>query len=335
MKRLFCILIAVILCLFTASLAEPVRGGKGGGTMHGYTRIEEAHLSGGTIVSVYDGIMDSNSVDPYLEAPGDYLTSSVFKTKGGIVSTSNITASTNYTETWPGTVEGYGTFVRGGVQGVSWENDTNTLILENASGTVIDIAGPELHVDQLNTYNDKLQTIIDVDAHGLVSYVQSDVFGGSPHTKTNVLEQDVVHIRLIGENRFDEIHLSGHVRVVFEGEGKLTLENTETWSYDQPGFESVSAPTGVAIVSTMVVGYGGALSGVESVTETMPNGMERSIEESFVYAVPEIVLADGMAIVEGGTTYNSAMTSNGWVSFIGTEDHVSTRVILSGKIQQD
>ena len=60
---------------------------------------------------------------------------------------------------------------------------------------------------------------------------------------------------------------------------------------------------------------------------TMPNGIERSIEENYVYAVSEIVLADGMTIVEGRTIHNSLMTTNGWVFFIGAEDYVSSRVI--------
>ena len=214
---------------------------------------------------------------------------------------------------------------RGGVDGVSWDKDT--LVLENAEGTVIDIEGPELHVDQLNTYNDKLQTIIDINATGLVYYVQKDLFGGSPHTKTNHLDQDTIRIHLSGTNRFSEIHISGNVRVIFEGDGELILSQSSEWLYDQPGFERASQPSGFAVLSNPVAGFQGNLKGSEELTQKMPNGMERTIQETYEYALPVLEISENL-IIDGGDIFNGQKSGGNWYTYVGTESGPSEEISI-------
>ncbi|MBQ9010229.1 MAG: hypothetical protein IJ088_13005, partial [Clostridia bacterium] len=313
LKRILLILGAALLSMGVLSYAagEGRQGGGNRGMVHGYVREESVQISGGTTVSVFSGVTDSATVDPYLEAPGDYLAYSLFRTRSEIISTSNITASTNFTQRDPGTPDGFGKTGRNGVGGVSWDNESNTLILDHARGTVILINGPELHVDQLNTYNDKLKTIIDVNEAGLVRYVQKDVFGGSPHTKANQAAQDTVNIRLIGSNQFREFHFTGNVRIVFEGDGELTLQPGDPWLYDQPGFEQVSVPSGTAFSSGVITGFQGVLASTETDTGGMPNGMERTIEETFAYVLPSVQLAENMAVTEGGRIIEEASAPDG------------------------
>ena len=271
-------------------------------TTSGYERYESVSQEGGTVVTVYAGSVGENNVT-YLEDDSfDYVSFVRFVTPGHITSTSNITTDTVFESATPGTPEGSFYTCNGGVEGVSWDNDTNTLTLSDVKGSVLTVEGPSLDIRNLNTPNDKLDTNVDIDMESLGYFFQRDLFEMgtgevSPHEKENDTKQDTVTICLIGENAFHNIRLSGDVKVVFTGEGSLTLDASE----DLGSYFGHDRASSYALSSVETIGYEGSLSNVdmdpaESVME-LPF-MKRTITEYYQFKLPEIVL-DGMALSEG------------------------------------
>jgi hypothetical protein len=129
-----------------------------------------------------------------------------------------------------------------------------------------------------------------------------------------------VYIDLVGSSNFNNIRLSGNVKVVFTGSGTLTLNAVQDWSYDdysEPDFDLLSNPCSYAVSSYPTIGYNGSLQGEASISSTMPNGMVRTITEEYAYDLPEIAL-DGVTIAEGGQIYNaSAVKGEDYFTFTG------------------
>jgi len=203
-----------------------------------YVREESTTASGGTVVTVYSGTVDTDE-ETYLEGDLDYVSFNQYRTAMNFVSVSNITALSNFTYAVPASSEETARIGNGGVAGVSWDG-VNTLTLDHAAGTIITVSGPELHdLDQLNTYNDKLELMIDADMPNLTYHSQYDNFvitteegtEESPHTKENKTEQDVVYVELVGENSFANFAISGNVKVIFEGRWLVNARSR------QPGVE--------------------------------------------------------------------------------------------------
>ncbi len=305
-----------------------------------YDRQEASTIGGGTEVTVYAGTQNSNSEGNYLEDPGDYMAYNRYETPGYETSESNITSSTNFTATSAG---GEIKIVNGGVAGVSWDNSNNTLTLNSATGTVITIEGPEIDPYSVNTYNDKLNPLIGDNLQNLTYYKQYDLFtftgqeAGAPHTKDNSTVQDVVYINIEGENSFNNIVITGNVKVVFTGTGTLTLDASQTWDYDDyndPDFDHLSDPSTEALASYPTVGYQGTLSGMVE-EDVMSNArMTETVTEWYEYALPEIVIDGSMYISEGGSVYNTAAVDSdseyqAWESYVGTEDSPASKVVIT------
>lgn len=303
------------------------------GNVFAYDRQEAVEISGGTEVTVYAGTQNSNDQGNYLADPGDYLKSSRYRTAGQIVSSSNITSSTNFVEKIAG---GEISLCGGGVEGVSWSG--NTLTLDNAKGTVITIEGPEINPYAVNTYNDKLNPNISYGlgatdlswASNLTYYKQFDLFafngetGGAPHTKDNSTVQDTVYIELKGENNFNNIVVSGNVKVIFKGTGKLTLDTaSDSWNYDNysdPNFDHMSDESNYALASIPSIGYLGQLVSNPEGLEMIPMENERMKEivtEWFEYKLPEFELGEGVSIKEGGTINNSKKAHVPYFAYVG------------------
>ncbi len=305
-----------------------------------YDRQEAATIGGGTEVTVYAGTQNSNSTGNYLEDPGDYMAYNRYETPGYETSESNITSSTNFTATSAG---GTVRITNGGVSGVSWDNSSNTLTLNGASGTVITIEGPEIDPYAVNTYNDKLDPLVKENLQNLTYYKQFDLFkftgqeAGAPHTKDNATVQDVVYIKVEGENYFNNIAISGNVKVVFTGSGTLTLDASQTWSYDDyndPSFDHLSDPSTEALASFPTVGYQGSLSGMVEKDVMSNERMTETVTEWYEYALPEIVIGEGMRISEGGSVYNTAPVDSdaeyqAWASYVGTESGPANKVVIT------
>lgn len=286
-----------------------------------YDRDESTVVSGGTVITVYAGEVYENSDEPYLEADMDYVSFSRYRTAGKVVSESNMTSPTNFVDTVPAYEEG--TVAYGGVEGVSFDGATNTLTLENAQGTVIAVTGPTIDPAAYNTYNDKLSLVIDKNSPNLTSHYQDDAFGGK-HWKDNKTVQDEITINLVGENSFDHIAAIGNVKITFVGDGTLTLDaGSKEWQiYDKnendPKFDPLSVASDYAFASVRTIGYNGILEGEDVKEETFPNGMARTLTEKFVYALPEIVLGEGVSVEEGGDINNSTqLAAANYFTFTG------------------
>ena len=285
-----------------------------------YERYEKATVEGGTVVTVYAGSVGENS-ETYLEDDSyDYVSYVRFVTPGRLTSTSNITVDTVFEEKTPGTPEGYGRVCNGGVEGVSWDNETNTLTLDGAWGTVLTIEGPSLDVRNLNTPNDKLDTNVDIDMESLGYFFQRDLFemgSGevSPHEKENETLQDTVTLCLQGESHFHHIRLSGNVKVILTGSGSLTLDATgDLGSYFGPERDS-----SYAFASAETIGQEGSLENaqgelLESVME-LPF-MKRTISEAYRFLLPEIELGEGLTLSEG-EVHNASLLDADFFCFTG------------------
>ena len=292
-----------------------------------YDRQESTTATGGTEVTVYTGLQDSNDQGNYLKDPapkGIYLAYNRYQTAGSLVSNSNITSSSNFTKT----ITPDEKIVGGGVKGVSWNGTTNTLTLNNVKGTVITIEGPTVDPFSVNTYNDKLNPVIDLNAPNLTYYQQFDLFvrpgedGGAPHTKDNSTMQDVVTVNIVGSNTFHNIVITGNVKVVFTGTGTLTVDvnDGQNWNYNDyvgdPNYDALSAPAGSAIASVPTIGQGGKLEGTVENEDTMPNGMVETITEKFKYELPEIAMK-GVSVLAGGAIQNTAKAAVDYFAFTG------------------
>ena len=301
-----------------------------------YEQQEAATVSGGTEVSVYAGTRNSIDQENDPEDPGDYLQMSRFWTPGRLESNSNITSSANFVhETTPDSYT-----VRGGVEGVSWNAATGTLTLGNASGTVITIEGPELDAAALGTDPSSPSTVIDCDMPNLTYFKQYDLSDAASIIKENSTVQDVVTVRIEGDNFFNNIRLRGNVKVIFTGGGTLTLEAGGEWDYDGasgPALDPLSQPSAYAISSWPTTGWAGSLKGTASAASTMPDGSARTITEDFEYQLPDIDL-NGMQIVTGGTIQNSQPVkdedaptdANRKASYIGTDGIPAQTVVFRG-----
>lgn len=293
------------------------------GSAWGYERYEKAVVSGGTVVTVYRGVVGDNSETYLTDESKDYVSFSRFVTASSVSSTSNITTDTCFEEKTAGTPEGCGHFSNGGVPGVSWDNDTNTLTLEDVQGTVLTIAGPTVDVRNLNTPNDKLDTNVDIDMESLGYFFQRDVFemkdGTSPHEKEDEALQDVVYVCLVGESSLHNIRLSGNVKLIFTGSGTLTLDASEPLG-DYYGYRQES---GAAISSVETIGHLGRLSnrgeeeGVSSVME-LPI-MTRTITEWYGFTLPEVELSEGL-MFEGGEVQTASPVEAAYYLYTGKED---------------
>lgn len=283
------------------------------GTALAYDRYEHATMKGGTQVTVYSGTVNGNDKEPYLDAPNDYLKSSSFETPMTWTSDSNITTSTNFVKKTAGTPAGTGVTVQGGVKGVTWDNKTNTLTLDNVEGTVLTIEGDSIDPTKWNTYNNHLDTIIDLSVPGLTRWEQFDNFvkgdDTQVHQKDNTIEQDTVTVRLVGKNKLSNIAAKGNVKIVFTGTGTLDLDAKAGVSYNDyhdPSYDTLSDTSDMAVCSQPTIGYAGKLADkVEKEGDTMPNGMKRVNIETYEYNLPEFALADDVKLVEGGEINNS------------------------------
>ena len=268
-----------------------------------YERQEATAISGGTEVSVYAGTRNSVDLGNDPENAGDYLRMSRFWTPGRLESTSNVASSLNFVrETAPDSYT-----ICGGVGDVSWDAATGTLTLDNASGTVITIEGPELDAAALNTDPSSPSTVINCDIPNLTYFKQYDLSAAASIIKENSTVQDVVTVRIEGENFFSNIRLRGNVKVIFTGGGTLTLEAGGEWNYDDASgsaLDPLSQPSAYAISSLPTVGWAGSVKGTASAASTMPDGSARTITEDFEYRLPDIDL-NGVQIITGGTIQNS------------------------------
>lgn len=295
-----------------------------------YTREESTVRTGGTEVTVWSGTVDSDE-ETYLQGDLDYVSFNRYKTALDFDSASNMTASSVYHYGQQASDDETAAIGNGGVEGVSWDG-ANTLTLDNAKGTVITIEGPELRdLDQLNTYNDKLELQIDEDVPNLTYHDQFDNFVitsedgtvESPHSKENSTAQDTVNINLVGDSSFSNLVLAGNVKVVFEGEGTLTLEaGSQEWDYNSRNNPEADPRTGMsenALASYPTIGFQGQLKGEEKSEMHMKpepgKQIDRTVTDTYEYALPEIELAEGMTISEGGQICNTSQSDEDYLTF--------------------
>ena len=316
-KRLSKIAAVILTGAMTATLFA--------GTTFAYDRQEAVSVESGTVVTVYAGTQNSNDQGNYLADPGDYEKFNRYMTDGAVVSTSNITSSTNYIEYING---GEIQLCNGGVEGVSW--DENVLTLNNVDGTIITIDGPEINPYEVNTYNDKLNPVIssgagDSDltwATNLTYYKQYDLFAfggdesGAPHTKDNTTVQDTIYINLIGENTFANLRVVGNVQVVFVGTGSITFDaDSKVWDYDDysdPDFDHLSDRSSMAVSSVETIGYRGTLEGEVQDIPMQNDRFKEIVTEWYEYNLPEFVLGEDVNITAGGAINNSGVLKDAY-----------------------